>query len=238
MDNIKLKDCLIKSSHNSILSNLQLFTIPNINSLKKVINDNYRMIELDIFESTFDNEVPVIAHGISKLNIKLTSSINLIDGLSIIRDYSFKNTSDPMFIIFDMNFNKNNKHLIENINRIIELYLGKQLFRPNGKLLAEQELKNLQNKFILISTINISQFNHIIWNNDEIYNISNKDNIIWNKNNLIRVYPDNWIISKNYDFQPFIKSNFISMNALYLDKYLDKYNKYFGQNGIKKIKKN
>lgn len=174
--NKNVKDCFIKSAHNSFLDNKQIFDTASLDILKETLNEGYRMIEFDIFkhpDKRYKN-LPIIAHGNGSLGIIGTGYLHLEDALNIIKDFAWKNTDLPLFISIDLNIveqsdfiysdNKLDSKLLKKyseneldcykqiINLIENILLDKIYISEHPNIFAYTPLRYLKNKLILLSS--------------------------------------------------------------------------------------
>lgn len=225
VENLAIKDeylinCNIASSHNSILGKLQICTRVGIYPLLKSINKNFRQIELDVF---YKNNKFVVGHGKSNECIA-TNTIDLIECFDIINEYGWKDTNLPLFISLEVNTNNT-----KDLEVLIRSYFTNRLYDSKTKQLQNCTIRELRDKLIILSGKHL--------NFEPLYKLSNYPQITKfdNTDNLVRIYPTNILLSKNYDFYQFLKkSNFISINTCYKDKYYYQYIGYFKKCGIRK----
>lgn len=225
VDDMDIKDepllnCSVASSHNSILGQMQICTRASTYPLYKALNHNFREIELDVFY--LDGEY-VVAHGRNNKCIA-TNTIPLEDCLAVIRDYGWKDTNMPLFISLELNTDNTFE-----LQEIFFDYLGDKIYNDKTKQLKNCSISELKNKLIIISNQHLNFEPRY-----RLYNMSVKGtpNGI---SDLVRIYPDNKVLSTNYDFYKFLPhANFISINSCYKDKYYYQYIGYFNKGIIKK----
>lgn len=225
LKNKKLLDCTCMSSHNSTINELQIFGNSSIDSLLKTINLNFRMIELDLFNS-YKSSKPVVSHGRSANNLQVTSSISFEQCCRVISKYAWKCTDLPLFL--NLEIVTKNMETLDKINFLIHQYFHERLLVDNKKNLKGYTIDELRNKIIIISTSN-----HIHSYHTYLQNIPHNSSSLINSRELSRIYPANIIFSNNYDFTEYSSSNFISMNVEYDDEYLKDYLNFFNGVGIK-----
>lgn len=231
LQNCKLKHCICSSSHNTLIGDLQIFGNSNINHLIKILNLNFRMIELDIFID--NNNSFIVSHGND--NIRVTTNVKLETCLQVISEYAWRCTDLPLFIVLELNFENNESSLDELMYR----YFSDKIFLKVSSL-GDTIIGDLKNKLIvLVSTPNKNlkcSIGNLYGKNKIMYNIPNTQKTQHSQNefNLCRIYPSNFIISRNYDFKEFLNYTFISMNVTYMDTYMKEYFEFFDGQGIKK----
>lgn len=223
-----LKDCFVKSSHNSFLGSLQICGIAHSYHLKSCLERNYRMIELDIF-SFFKS--PVVGHGSN--GCLGTTFIRLEKCLKVISEFGWKNTNDPLFVCID--FSTRNKKTLEKVSTLFQKYFSKQLLSGvDNKYLCDYTIGQLSNKLLIFS----SSF----FDEDYMFGSMNKQDSFYNiphsqmkfPKSLIRNYPSNNIKSTNYNFIQAMGEgiHFISMNSGNEDEHLELYENLFYTKGI------
>jgi hypothetical protein len=220
----KLLDCTVMSSHNSTLDRYQILGTSNINLLLEAINLNFRMIELDIFHD--ENGDPVVSHGRKSDNLQVTSSIPFRDCIKVISEYAMKSTDLPMFITLEIN--TIDEGALKQVNKIMEENLNGILIKDTMEL-KDYYLKDLRNKYVILS--NNSKINNFP---TRLHNHPETREYTIDLNTLTRVYPDNVILSLNYDYRNHLSANFISMNVGLQDDYFHNYLAFFNHNGILK----
>jgi len=145
---------IIKSSHNSYLNSCQIcdyFLDPNY--ILKILNDNFKAIELDL--QSKDDEI-VVYHGSSScICSKPILFTNLLD---LIETYILQNNDTlPIFIFLELNTDKQDEiadiinynlrirlpnHKIDFFSEIPESFRNKVIFCSGGNLQSEK-LKNI-----------------------------------------------------------------------------------------------
>lgn len=218
--NEKLINCNIASSHNSILGQLQICTRASLYPLYKSLNNNFREIELDVF---YLNNNFVVGHGINN-NCIATNTILLRDCFEVIKDYAWKDTNLPLFISLEIKTNK-----IKELEEIIFNNFYERLYNNKTKQLKDCTISELKNKLIILSGKHL--------NIEPKYKLNNMscNNSLTKSDELVRIYPDNKLLSNNYNFYPFLSNaNFISINTCYKDKYYYKYIGLFNDGIIKR----
>jgi hypothetical protein len=224
LSNEKLIDCTVMSSHNTTLDRYQILGTSNLNVLLEAINLNFRMIELDIFHDEQSN--PVVSHGRQSGNLQVTSSILFRDCIKVISEYAMKSTDLPMFITLEIN--TANESALKQVNEIMEEYLNGILIKETTEL-KDYLIKDLAGKYV------------IICNNSKIDNFSvrlrnypNTRDYTIDHSTLTRIYPDNVIMSSNFDYRDHLSANFICMNVGLQDDHFLNYLAFFNRNGIVK----
>lgn len=236
----------IKSSHNSYLPKAQVcWCKTNWKSyINKLLNDNVKCLELDCF---FDNSRIVVAHAVEqeKCNIFCSQKIPFTDMLTEIYDNFCTGTNKmPLIINLELHLNSIGEEIIAGIINTVakdvlvsrrinpkidrpEDFMGKIIFMAGG---------NIQSP-TLISLITMPIDNESIKNEScKDFDFEKFKELIKDKETTVRVYPDNIIISKNYDVEKFLQigCQFVSVNFQFNDDYLKFYQKYFeNTNGYK-----
>jgi hypothetical protein len=236
----------IKSSHNSYLPKAQVcWCKTNWKSyINKLLSNNVKCIELDCF---FDNSRIVVAHAIeeTKCNIFCSQKIPFTDMLTEIYDkFSTGTNKMPLIINLELHLNSIAEEILAGIittvagdvlvPRIInpkidkpEDFLGKIIFMASGNI------KSLNLKSLV--TLPIDN-NNVMNESCKDFNFEKFKELIKDKETMVRIYPDNIIISKNYDVEKFLQigCQFVSINFQFDDDYLKYYQKYFeNTNGFK-----
>lgn len=222
----KLIDCNVMSSHNSTIDDFQIIGASHIEILKEILNLNFRMIELDIFND-YCSHKPVVAHGRNSHNLQVTSAISFEKCCNIIKDYAWRNTNMPLFLNLEIVTSNNNT--IKQVNRILfNLFKDRILFNFY-KPLKDFTLSELKNKIIIMPNKPL-----LVQAKYKLENFSESCNLLnINFDELTRVYPNNLLLSRNLDYYKFKRCNFICMNVSYKDKKLRKYLEFFkASNGI------
>lgn len=220
--NAKLQDCAISSSHNSILGKLQVCTRVSLYPLSKALNYNFRMIELDIFNIGGEYKV---GHGRDN-NCIATDTISLEDCFATINQYGWEDTNMPLFISLELNTTK-----IQDLETLIYKYFANRLYKDKTKQLQDCTISELKNKIIFLSGQKLPFEPSYLLHNMSVNGHPN------NLSGLVRIYPNNKVLSSNYKFHHFLPhANFISINSCYKDKYYYQYRGYFSQGIINKSK--
>jgi hypothetical protein len=222
LTNEKLLNCTVMSSHNSTLDRYQILGTSNLNILLEAINLNFRMLELDLFHDSKGN--PVVSHGRKNGNLQVTSSVLFSECIDVISKYAMKNTNLPMIITLEIN--TDNEDALSSINEIIEKNLTGILVKESTEL-KDYLLKDLAGKYIILCKN--SKINHFPAN---IHNHPDTRKYTLDLTELTRVYPDNVIMSSNYNFRTHLPANFISMNVGLQDYKFRNYISYFNHRGI------
>lgn len=216
----KLINCSIASSHNSILGQMQICARASLYPLYKALNYNFREIELDVFNL---NGEYVVGHGRNN-NCIATNTIPLEDCLQVIVEYGWKDTNMPLFISLELN-----AEFTKELSEIIFDYLGHRLYANKTKQLKDCTISELKNKVIILSN------KHLDFEPKyKLYNMS-VNGVPNGLQDLVRIYPDNKVLSTNYNFYKFLPhANFISINSCYKDKYYYQYIGYYNKGIVKR----
>ncbi len=225
VDNMDIKDeklinCAVSSSHNSVLGQMQICTRASLYPIYKSLNYNFRMIELDVFY--IDNEFKV-AHGRDNSCIA-TNTISLESCFEAINACAWRDTNMPLFISLELHTNA-----IEQLTDLINEHFGNKLYQNKIKQLSECTISELKDKIIFLSGKNLPFEPKYRLTNISVNDPPN------GHSNLLRIYPDNKVLSTNYDFYKFTPyGNFISINSCYKDKYYYQYIGYFNMGIVRK----
>jgi hypothetical protein len=238
----------IKSSHNSYLPKAQVCWCKTnwksyINSL---LNNHVRCLELDCWS---ENSKIVVAHEIETGSciIQCSQKILFTDIITEIYD-NFSNDSYkmPLIINLELHLSKTSQDILA---KIIRETIGDILVttKINTKINKPEEFME---KIIILSSGKIESENlrsvtALEFDNTNLTNVICKDfdfdkykDLIHDKEMMVRVYPDNVIISKNYDVKKFLEigCQLVSVNFQYNDDNLKYYNSYFeNHDGYKRL---
>jgi len=248
---LPIKDFYINSSHNSYIHGNQILESSNtkygiINSLQ----NGARMIELDVYPRKYikseisstnllmaiikatigsfthlkasitNDDTPVVAHvGLGKRSY--TNIVDLEVYLKIIKEYAFKNTSDPLIIYLELK-GTDSEAFCKNLVKSFQDIFGDQLYDKTlastsyGKsdIWPNTPIKNILNKIIVLCPWprdwnlfkNVTSFIiHGFLENDDYYQCRNYSQTeiekcfqIKNNNLFSRIYPSNIYYSSNY----------------------------------------
>ena len=165
LDKFRLCDFYVASSSKSYLIGQQTSDYVSKNALTKVIQSGARMIELDIFNETFDEYTePIVANGIEEGRFLETYNyITFEECCKTLSECAFSrilisNSSDPLFLYLNLHVNGNLKTL-DRVAEIITSYFG----GSNDKLLPmcysyqkinipQTKLKNLFGKIVILAS--------------------------------------------------------------------------------------
>lgn len=234
LDNVTVGQCCFKSSHNSVVGDVQIFGPASINILARVLNAGVRAIELDIFTSHSSHVTPVVSHGNEENNLQVTSPVNLSTCLQYIRDYAWIDTNEPLFIFFEMN--TSTTATLQTMNKLICDYFPDRLY-SSKKSLFNVPLRDLANKVIILPSVHKAELKTVAFTSlygGQFVNRSSADTALYTSDKLTRVYAANTFLSTNPDPAPYItmKNQFVCMNWSNTDKHLVTYKTYFGDKGI------
>lgn len=238
----------VATSHNSFLPLLQIFDCSSkrdvIKGIRNQLEGGIRCLELDIHEDHHGN--PVISHGTSK--VMCTPAISIEDILVEIGSF-MKSKPSPVILDFQLETktieaqNKFADMLTSNIgqyhrrgiiNFLIdypEHYMGQIILSCGGGLLPESRLATL---------INVPR-SLTWWFENRSYKsvIDNLSNLTFS---YLRVYPNNYILSRNFDSLPLLKKGIQMVAINYVSgKKLRDYMNWFKDaelTGYKAIKSN
>jgi len=232
-------NCLVKSTHNSYLQDLQIFGKSTLDSIVYQLNEGVRSIELDIFKHV-DKDVLIVTHGDVRKHLQGTSYIYLHDVLQLIQIFAWRDTTLPLFMFIELQIESEEIDMYIKIDELIRFYFSARLFvkkEENNKF----TIRDLKGKLLIWCTNsykNKPEMNEYL-NPFEIRNIpathefSDEDDYTeWNKEHFTRVYPKNKIRSTNYDIHPFIQKGcqFITINYQTKDNYYYDYQDIFPDN--------
>jgi hypothetical protein len=233
----------IATSHNSYLQGQQLFTCTSKTSARKILQDGARMIELDIFWEPSIKKV-LVSHGRNmspKFNLFCSVPLTLDMLCEQISEFITPDTS-PIIIMLEVDLGSSleGQNMSADVLREIlgeylvsgdidlrmafpEHYYGKILLGAGGGLNRSSELYGMINvKFAQENYLMNRSHNSII--GDQIYYGG-----LLISGNVIRSYPSNIYISKNFNPSPLfgLGVQFISMNYQTNDEYMKEYRKRF-----------
>lgn len=233
----KLSDCFIASSHNTAIGDLQILGGANVNHIIHALNQKVRMIELDIFVSHNDKTIPVVSHGRLKSNLQVTSNIYFESCLKAIEKYAWKCTNEPLFLALEMNLISG--AAATNVQRLLLKYFPLHILLPRrDKKLNEYKLSELTNKLVILPMLHRKELRGLaytsMYNSRTFVNKPHTEHVQRDSTRMIRIYPRNTILSKNFDFTEFMYyCQFVCLNLSYKDQYLEQYLKIFKNKGIR-----
>ena len=229
----------IATSHNSYLMGQQLFTCSSKVSVKKTLQDGARMIELDIFWDPNIKKV-LVSHG-QNLSPKFSCLCSVPITLEMICEQIAEfltPTTSPLFIMLEVNLgteleaqNTAGDILAGTLGKYLvsgdidlrmafpEHYTGKIILAAGGGLNSNSTLFNMVNvKFARENYLMNRSHNSII--SDHIYYGG-----LLIGGNVVRSYPTNIYLSKNFNPAPLfdLGVQFISMNYQTNDDYMKYY---------------
>lgn len=229
--------CQFKSSHNSVVGDVQIFGPASINCLAKLLNQGVRAIELDVFESQKKEGFPVVSHGNLDNNLQVTSAVDLEVCLKYIRDYAWTDTNEPLFIFFEMNIDRNdNKTLLKMYELLIE-YLADRVFIGTEDMYTIP-LARLVGKVVIVPSVRTEMFKFLtkisLYGGMVFLNRSGNEAPVESASQLIRVYAENVFLSNNPNALLFLRkgNQFVCMNWTYEDNHLKEYKLYFRNKGV------
>jgi hypothetical protein len=233
-----LKNFYINTSHNSYLSNNQIFGISRAKNTLGAIYTGSRCIELDIISGY--NEIPFISHNGWDIKASTFES-----HCQVIKDFAFKLTNDPLIIYLEIH-NANKENYMKNIAKLIDKYFKDRLYEHNidnytyNTYLPNAKLKDLLGKICIVinyfnmnigekvpnTNYNVGLKHSIIYLHPRVHatadepdngwfdtdylmrNQNNKNKIENVFNKFVRVYPNNLFRSQNYNIKPFIENGY------------------------------
>ena len=236
-----LHEFIISTSHNTYVPCNQNADIASIEALKRTLKMGARVIELDLYAknsggTTDDDFTPVVAHGIQKStgDIFTTNYILFEDCIETLATFGLL-TSDPLFIILEINTNQM-KPVQKKMKEIILKKFGDKLLNssyklnsPNRKYFINEPIQNLLNKVIFVGdggrTTELDSILDGIWGETNFKNMDASDTVLRKTNEkgaFSRVYPSgnlNGHFSRNFDPVPLWnnKYNLLAMNFQTLD---------------------
>lgn len=233
-----VRECAWKSSHNSVVGDVQILGPASINIFTSVLNAGCRVVELDIFESNKELGKPVVAHGNLEANLQVTPAVDLELVCEVIRDYAWRNTNEPLIVFMEMNIEWNNRVVQENIVQTFQYYLKDRLYLSSVPF-ADLPLSLLAGKLIVIPSTRMTGLQPILYTSlygsRQFHNRASNQDPFESKSELVRVYAANVIVSNNFDPRPFlaVKNQFICMNWTYKDRHLTVMSSYFKGKGVR-----
>jgi hypothetical protein len=228
----RLVDCQFKSSHNSVVGDVQVLGPASINILARVLNKGVRAIELDVFESLKVPGKPVVSHGNLGQNLQVVPPVDFEVCCKYIRDYGWVDTNEPMFMFLEMNVSKDNKETLANMLDILVKYLASRIYITKRKL-TEVPLDFVVGKLCVIPSIYIPEFKTIcptyLYGSNEFVNISSNHAAVKPNGKFVRVYAANTLLSNNPNPLPFLNygCQFVCMNWSFEDEGLKAYKEFF-----------
>lgn len=232
----------IASSHNSFLNDVQLLTCSRSGAVKMTLEKGARMIELDIFYDPRSHNI-LVSHGrkMKKFNLFCSYPIRLEDVCETICDFITPETS-PVFLSLEVNIGYS-PEAQKVAADVLQSSLGKLLI-PGKINLREACPEDYIGKVILCSghgTVSGGPLEALInvdfGREDYLYNrsygtilknIESYKNMI-QSSYVIRSYPSNKFLSRNFDPLPVINLGvqFIAMNYQNRDSHMRTYEKIF-----------
>jgi hypothetical protein len=226
---IPLSKYRVKTSHNSFLpGRLQICTKVSVNQIFKDLENNYRGIELDVYQSKKKNNL-IIKHGSGCW----TTSVFFDDCLEVIKDYMDKNDKTTPIILFIEN-NIKDAYLEDLlVEKIINIFNSKVVQNNINPHLPENNLDKYRGKLLVVNkrtkprTDVYKKFVSFSLDINRPY--TTEETQYLNKNKLIRAYPKNTVFTKNFDFTAEWNNNtqYIAINNNIIDKYTKKIDKLF-----------
>lgn len=243
----------IATSHNSYLMGQQLLTCSSKVSVKKILHEGARMIELDIFWEPKIKKI-LVSHG-QNLSPKFSCLCSVPITLEMICEQiaefiadasslrpGMTLTTSPLFIMLEVNLgteleaqNTAGDILASTLGKYLvsgdidlrmafpEHYTGKIILAAGGGLNSNSTLFNMVN-------VKFAQENYLM---NRSYNSIISDHIYYGglllADNVIRSYPTNIYLSKNFNPAPLfvLGVQFISMNYQTNDEYMKYYRTKF-----------
>lgn len=233
----------IASSHNTYLDGQQLFTCGSKKSVTQTLQEGARMIELDLFFDSASKRIK-ISHGRNispTFNLLCSTPLSLEDVCDKIADFVTPNTS-PIFLMLEVNIGRELERqniladlLVSRIGQFLvpgnvdlrmafpDHYLGKILLAVNGGLNASSRLNAMINVKFATENYLMNRSHGSILNDRTYY----RDLFI--AGNVVRSYPSNTYLSKNFDPLPLFELGvqFVSMNYQTRDPHMKAYKKMF-----------
>ena len=155
VENYKMRDFYIFTSHNTYCPCLQNLDIGHKDMYIIAMKLGCRVVELDIFQRNFPSsspgsDDPIIAHGatMKSSDFLTTSPLEFEDCIKNIADYAFKSTDDPLILDCECNFHKN-KATADKVATIIEKHFGKQIYWGNSGNVSDKPVSELLGKVIV-----------------------------------------------------------------------------------------
>lgn len=228
-----VKDCMVKSSHNTVVGDVQILGSASINNLLAVLNKGVRFIEFDIFESHEDSTKAVVSHGNQKYNVQVVSAVDLELCLQMVAQYAWKDTNEPLFIYLELNINRENHALCSSITDAFKRNLGNRLHVDPWVNFKDMDVCLLANRCVVIPSVTIAELFPIMqttmYGSGNFINRSSSEPVVSDSEKCIRVYADNVFVSHNPDPEPFLKAKtqFLCFNWMYEDNNLKTLSQFF-----------
>jgi hypothetical protein len=220
----KLVDFHIKSSHSTALTGYQHLDYISLDMIKKVLFNNVRYLEFEIFSKTQELETePIVASGLLRGDWKLSVNILSCDSVfQLIADNAFSeklltNYQDPLFIYLDIK-TKNLKTL-DKLANIIQKTLGDRLldsrYKSQRKNIATTNVCDLMDKVVIMSSngfVNstLEEYINISTNGPDLQRLSYSDLIIQKKFNVNK--PDFFIKSNKISFHKSVSHSYLEIH--------------------------
>jgi len=227
----------VATSHNTFLGGIQIFTCRSSPAqVRRILEEGARMIELDIFSSR--RGLPLVSHGTiwKGRNVLCSPPLTLESVCEQISEFVTPGTS-PVIIDLEMNYLKRDRKQVQDATReIFERVLGTLV--PVGKINFMTEPPSaymgkviitcgngLERESTLSEYIN-AELSQVWWFKNRSYksaleSLSNFE--------VMRSYPPNKILSKNFDPLPLLEANvqFVAMNYQTNDAHMKAYREWF-----------
>ena len=244
--NKPLHEFIISTTHNTYAPCNQNGDIASVEGIKRALRMGARVIELDVFAKnsggkTDDDFTPVVVHGIEKPtgDIFTTNYILFEECMETLATFGLL-TSDPLFIVLEINTNRMIQVQQKMRNIILKYFKDKlldasyKMNSSNRKYFINEPIGKLLNKVIFIGdggkTAELDSVLDGIWGEANFKNMDASDTVLRKVNDkgaFSRVYPSGNVyghFSQNFDPVPLWNNryNLLAMNFQTLDNNLMK----------------
>lgn len=235
-DTTLIRDLEFLSSHNSQQGRFQICVRPCIDHVQTCLDLGCRAIEIDVASR---RHRPIAMHGPSPWGGIAWSQV-----CERIMERAFEYTDAPLILFVD-DRTKSDSRALSHASADMEAIFGRRLFRPNGKRLADLTYGELEGRIVLVSfprRTGCSAWDRWITESPYSDGFQNVPHDRWSKTSrtggLIRVYPRNFIRSRNFDPRPMLgKANFVALNILSRGSHLNAALEHFRDTvGIRALK--
>ena len=204
----KVAHSFIASSHNTYIdSKLQILGNANEVEVQRVLYMGARALELDIWSKSTNDSTPVVAHGgeYGKYDVLVTPTIDFSKYLDIIAQYGWRNSNLPLFLCLELNGSDETN---ARVAQLIRDRITPRLFGPQVEL-GQTQYQDIKDKLVICSSgCDNPEMNSLVnyhWTTPAFRNINYStlddyaDLADFSKEHIVRVYPGNKVLSRNYD---------------------------------------
>lgn len=208
------------SSHNSQQGRFQVCARPCVDHIQTCLDLGCRAIEIDIASR---RHRPVAMHGPSPWGGVAWNRV-----CERIMECAFKHSNAPLILFID-DRTRNDSRALSHAAADMKAIFERRLFRPNGKRLADLTYGELEGRIVLVSfprRTGCDAWDRWITESPYSDGFQNVPHDQWSKTTrtggLVRVYPRNLILSRNFDPRPMLgRANFIALNMISRGSHLN-----------------